>query len=109
VISEIEQKRSEVISLCERYDVIHLGLFGSAARGDFSPQTSDFDFLVLFDRRGEPGYASRYLGLADSLEALFGRKVDLVTEYSANTPAFRAAIDRDLVMIYERPGSSAAA
>ncbi|MCC6705083.1 MAG: nucleotidyltransferase domain-containing protein [Thermomicrobiales bacterium] len=109
MISEIETKRTEIIELCERYGVLRLGLFGSAARDDFKSNSSDLDFLVLFDRRDEPGYVYRYLGLAEALEALFGRDVDLVTEYSAQSPWFRTAIERDLVSIYERPGKATAA
>lgn len=107
--AEIEAKKDEIRALCERYEVLRLGVFGSAVRDDFSDESSDVDVLVLFDRRGEAGYLYRYLGLAEGLEALFNRKVDLVTEYSAQSPAFRAAIERDLVAIYERTDSSAAA
>ena len=74
MIAEVAEKRSEVIALCEQYEVIRLALFGSAARGDFDPAKSDLDFLVLFDRRDNPDYVDRFLDLADALEALFKSK-----------------------------------
>jgi len=109
MLNDVELKRPELAQICERYEVIRLGLFGSAARGEDDPQKSDLDFLVFFDRRAEPDYLDRYLGLTESLEKLFGRSVDLVTEYSAHSPAFRAAIERDLVPLYERTGDATAA
>ena len=109
MLAEIRSKQTEIRELCERYDVLRLRLFGSAARDDFKPESSDLDFLVLFDHRDVPGYADRYLGMAESLEALFNREVDLVTEYSASSPWFRSAIEKDLVTIYERTGKATAA
>ncbi len=49
MITEVEEKRKDIQDLCERYGVIRLAIFGSAARGEFDPATSDLDFLVLFD------------------------------------------------------------
>jgi predicted nucleotidyltransferase len=109
MIAEVEEKRKDIQDLCERYGVIRLAIFGSAARGEFDPATSDLDFLVLFDRRDQPDYVERYLDMADALEALFARKVDLVTELSARSPYFRAAIEKDLESIYVRPDYETAA
>ena len=109
MIAEVAEKQQEIAALCVRYDVIRLAIFGSAARGEFDPASSDLDFLVLFDRRDQPDYVERYLDMADALEALFGRKVDLVTELSARSPEFRASIDPDLEPIYARPNYETAA
>jgi predicted nucleotidyltransferase len=109
MIAEVAAKQNEIIDLCKRYEVIRLGLFGSAARGDFDPETSDLDFLVLFDRRDNPDYVDRYFGPVDDLEALFERDVDLVTEFQVQSPWFREVIERDLEPIFERlPKVSAA-
>jgi hypothetical protein len=43
----------QIAELCRRFGVQRLDRFGSAARGDFNPETSDLDFLVLFDRTFE--------------------------------------------------------
>jgi uncharacterized protein len=109
MITEVEEKRKDIQDLCERYGVIRLAIFGSAARGEFDPATSDLDFLVLFDGRDQPDYVPRYLGLADSLEELFNRKVDLVTELAAQSPYFRQSIERDLETLYVRSDYKTAA
>ena len=109
MLTEIAEKRDELIALCETYGVVRLSLFGSAARDDFNPETSDLDFLALFDRRGEEALYLRYLHFAEALEALFGRKVDLVTEHRNTSPRFRAIIDNDLVQLYERVSTETAA
>ena len=109
MIAEITERQEQIASLCERYGVLRLALFGSAARGDFGRTTSDLDFVALFADRTNPNYVDRYLEFADALEALFGRSVDLVTERSIRSPSFRHAVDRDRETIYERPGGAAAA
>jgi predicted nucleotidyltransferase len=109
MIPELANKQRAIAQLCERFDVLRLGVFGSAARATDWTDSSDLDVLVLFDRRAEPDYLYRYLGLAEGLETLFGRSVDLVTEYSVQSPAFRAEIDRDLIPLYERSGKATAA
>ena len=109
MIAEIAKHQQKIMDLCKQYEVIRLGLFGSAARGDFDPETSDLDFLVLFDRREGMDYVHRYFDLSRDLESLFGRKVDLITEGSVKKERFRQAIEKDLVWIYERPGRATAA
>jgi predicted nucleotidyltransferase len=77
--ADIAEKREALASLCRRYGVKRLEVFGSAARGaDFDPAKSDFDFLVEFDERGDLTPRERFLGLAEALEKLMGRPVDLV-------------------------------
>lgn len=67
--------RNAMPELMDRYGILHLDLFGSYARGEQMPD-SDVDLLVTFE--GDPTFAS-YMGLKEHLEALLGRKVDLVT------------------------------
>jgi uncharacterized protein len=109
MIAEVAEKQREISALCKRFDVIRLSVFGSATRVDFDSQTSDVDFLVLFDRRDEADYLDRFFGLLWALEALLGRPVDLVTEYSLKKPRLRSAIEKDLEPIYVRPGFASAA
>ena len=76
---EIEERRDAVAALCRRYGVTRLELFGSAARGvDFDPQRSDFDFLVDFDLRTSLSPLEQFIGFAEALEHLLGRRVDVV-------------------------------
>lgn len=76
----IEAKREQLAALCRQFGVARLEVFGSAARGvDFDPVRSDADFLVTFDRgQSVADELHRLLDLADALEALLGRPVDLV-------------------------------
>jgi hypothetical protein len=61
--------------------VSRIGLFGSAVRGEATPE-SDLDFLVEF-RPGEKT-CDHFFELAEFLEGLFGRKVDLLTVESVS-------------------------
>ena len=96
---ELEARRGEVAALCRSFGVEQLDLFGSAARGE-ARATSDLDFLVRFRAPHERGYAERYLGLAEALEGLFGRPVDLVTDRSVRNPILRHAITADRQTVY---------
>ncbi|HKC23274.1 MAG TPA: nucleotidyltransferase family protein [Thermoanaerobaculia bacterium] len=102
-MSVVEEKLTEVAELCRRFGVERLAVFGSAARGPFDHAKSDIDFVVsLANREPTPTYADRYLGLADALEDLFGRPVDLVTEESIRNPHFRREVEASRRPVYGR-------
>jgi len=88
----IEAKRPEIIALCRHYGVSKLDLFGSATGPNWDPERSDFDFIVEFESYG-PGIARRFVSFGDDLEALLGRKVDLVSN-RAMRPRFRRSADQ---------------
>lgn len=92
--------RPELESICLQHEVRRLELFGSAASGTFDAARSDLDFLVAFQPRGTMSPADRYLGLLAELEALFGRKVDLVDVSSHRNPYFMADALKRRVMLY---------
>jgi hypothetical protein len=64
-----------------RFGVRRLSVFGSFARGEPNEE-SDVDLLVEFEP--DKKTFDNLLGLADFLEELFGRKVDIVTPESLN-------------------------
>lgn len=97
---EIAARRNDIEQICRRYGVRRLELFGSAATGAFRPGTSDFDFLVDLGDAQPVAYADAYFGLRESLEALLGGKVDLVTAPSVSNPYFRESIDRTKQVLY---------
>lgn len=69
-------RHQDLTPFCRKYQVQELALFGSALRGDDGPE-SDVDILVSF----RPGAHVTFLTLARmqrELEAMVGRKVDLV-------------------------------
>jgi hypothetical protein len=98
----------EIADLCRKYHVQRLEVFGSAVRDDFNPASSDVDLIAAFSSTRKPGYADRYMNFVESLETLFGRKVDLLTPSSIRNPRLAAAIKRDAVTIYESEKSQAA-
>ncbi len=104
----IEERLEAIKALCRAYGVARLEVFGSAARSDFRDGVSDLDFVVAFADRSA-GYADRYLGLAEGLERLFGRPVDLVTERAIRDPDFRRAVDAVRQVVYDGSGREAAA
>jgi len=62
---------------------------------------SDFDFLVTFKDDRVKGVARLYLGLAEGLEQLLERPVDLLTPESIRNPYFRQTIDATRRLVYE--------
>jgi predicted nucleotidyltransferase len=104
----VEKHLTELFDLCRRYGVNRLYLFGSAISGRLAP-SSDLDFLVdMANRQPNADYAQRYLALAEDLERLFGRRVDLVTEQAVRNPYLRREIQATRELIYEQPREKAA-
>ncbi len=97
----IEQHRADITRLCRRHAVRRLAVFGSAARStDFDPARSDADFLVEFDPRTDLRPLEQYFGLADALQDLLGRPVDLVEAGAVRNPFLQAEIERACEDIY---------
>jgi len=87
-----------IAGLCRRYHVRRLGLFGSAARRELTPE-SDIDLLVEFEQGHAPAL-SGLMALQQELTRLFGRKADVVTSSILRNPFRRRAIMRELEEIY---------
>jgi predicted nucleotidyltransferase len=94
------EHHAEVESLCRRYRVRRLELFGSAATGRFQPGKSDLDFLVEFEPLPAGTYADTYFGLMEAFEELFGRPVDLVVAAAIRNPYFRQSVERTRQLLY---------
>ncbi|MFN8474790.1 MAG: nucleotidyltransferase family protein [Anaerolineae bacterium] len=86
--------REHMPELLERYDVESLGVFGSFARQEQSPE-SDLDLLVTF--RETPGLL-RYIALENYLSDLLGVKVDLVMK-DALKPHVGKRILEEVIML----------
>lgn len=95
----LEDQLPEICRECARLGVRRLALFGSAARGDFSP-TSDVDVLVEFSPHPTRTPFEQYFELKERLEEIVGRPVDLVTRDSMRNPVFRLAVERDHVLVH---------
>lgn len=74
----IETHREQIESLCLRYGVRRLDVFGSAIRDDFDVAKSDVDMVVDFNRPASGGSLEQYFGLKEDMEHLLGRPVDLI-------------------------------
>ena len=96
----VENHRQPLESLCQRYAVRQLRLFGSAATGLFDLEHSDLDFLVEFDRPEGMDKFEQFFGLQQDLVKLFGRKVDLVDWNAAKNPFFRAEAESEARTVY---------
>jgi predicted nucleotidyltransferase len=96
----LQSHRHEVAAACERFAVERLEAFGSVVRPDFDAQRSDVDLIVRFRAPDAPGIADRYYDLAEALERILGRRVDLVTERSLRNPLFLEKIAADRVTLY---------
>jgi predicted nucleotidyltransferase len=101
--SEIANRRTALAQLCRKYGVSRLEVFGSAARSnDFDPSRSDIDLLVSYSPAAKRDLKS-FLGFADELERLFGRRVDLLERGAIEkSPNYirRRAILRDVETVY---------
>jgi hypothetical protein len=87
----------QLADLCRRYGILELSLFGSAVRGEMRPG-SDIDVMVEFDPSARIGLI-RFESLSKELEALIGRKVDLVTKRGLK-PWIRPQVLKEARVIY---------
>lgn len=103
----VSKSLAEIRAICRQFGVARLGLFGSASRGDFDPNTSDIDVVDFLD--DGPGVSDRYVGLIDALEEPLGRPVQAGFARTLKNPYIIAAIKDDRVTLYETDDRSAAA
>lgn len=87
----LERLRTAVPEMRERFGVMRIGVFGSAARGEAGPE-SDVDVLVEFE---DPAF-DRYMDLKFYIEDLFGRPCDLVLEESLKE-SLRGSVRREVL------------
>ncbi len=85
--------------LAQRSHIRRLSLFGSAARGELTPE-SDIDLLVEFESDQTITLGDMAI-LAEQFSSVFGgRKVDLATKSILKNPYRRRTIERDLRLLY---------
>ena len=94
VLSEL---KCHIADIRDTYKVRRIGVFGSVSRQEDSPE-SDIDILIDFIPGNEKFRA--FLGLADVLEDILHRPVDLITVNSLS-PYMRPVIERDVIWINE--------
>ncbi|MCX6273552.1 MAG: nucleotidyltransferase domain-containing protein [Bacteroidetes bacterium] len=88
-------------SLCERYAVDELYVFGSVLSDSFR-KDSDLDFLVSFSDINPENYFDNYMDFRESLTKLFNRKIDLLEIQTLRNPILKQSIDRSKRKLYGR-------
>jgi predicted nucleotidyltransferase len=78
VVKNIEISTDKITDFCQRWKITEFAFFGSVLRDDFRPD-SDVDILVAFDPDAHRTLFDM-VDMQDELEAMFGRKVDLVSK-----------------------------
>ncbi|MEZ0325608.1 MAG: nucleotidyltransferase family protein [Fimbriimonas sp.] len=100
MIPLLSERRLDIGSLCERYSVAEMDVFGSAARGDFEASRSDVDLAVRFKPLSPREYRDCYFSLLFSLEDLLKRSVELVDLDAQSNPVFKESIESEKQVLY---------
>jgi len=96
----IKENINEIIRICAHRKVRRLAVFGSATGKRFNPERSDLDLIVEFKKMKPSEHAEQYFGLAEDLERLLDRPVDLVEPGPIRNPYFRKSVEETQVEIY---------
>jgi predicted nucleotidyltransferase len=91
---------SDIQEVCKRRHVRNLYVFGSALTNRFTDK-SDIDFLVDFGAIPLEDYADNYFDLCADLEAVLGRRVDVVTMRSIKNPYFESEVLKTRQLVFE--------
>ena len=77
-MDDLRAHRAAILEIAGRHGAVNLAVFGSVARGD-AIATSDYDVIVDMVGTYDPwGYFGHLNDLRTELEALLGRRVDVV-------------------------------
>lgn len=99
MLTLIENHKTELQRLCEKYDIKTMYVFGSATTDTFN-KNSDIDILISFKEIPFDKYTDNYFELHEELEKLFERKVDLLTEKSLSNPYFIQSVEKTKQLLY---------
>ena len=97
--SILKNQLDTIRSLCKRYRVKTLYVFGSVLTPNFDTY-SDIDLLVDFLDQDALQYASNYFQFKFELEKLFNRKIDLLEERALKNPYFIENINQKKQLLY---------
>ena len=97
----ITSKINALRSICKRYKVSSLYVFGSAVNGEFDDESSDIDMLVEIEEEDPIERGELLMSFEKKLEQLFKRKVDLLTKASLHNPVLIDNINKTKVPVYD--------
>jgi predicted nucleotidyltransferase len=102
MVSVLAERQTELASLCARFGVQRLEVFGSAATDtDFDPAASDLDFIVEFRADQNLGpWMRHFFAFRDALSELFGYPVDVVMSSAMKNPFFVREANRTRRILY---------
>lgn len=89
--------KNKIKQVCDRQDIVYLGLFGSQSRGE-AEINSDVDMLIDF------GEIKSYFQLArvqEELENIFKKRVDIVLKTNIKD-SLKKYILKDIETLYEK-------
>lgn len=98
-MKEILKHLNQIRSLCSKYKVRTLFVFGSAATDRLGPE-SDIDLIIDFDEKDPMAYADNYFNFKFELEQLMQRPIDLLEQKALRNPYLKEQIDKTKVLIY---------
>jgi len=90
ILNILKQRKAGLLT---RYPISELAVFGSYARNDFN-ENSDIDILVDFNAP----IGIKYIALANELEDLFQKKIDLVSRKGIK-PKYLSVIEKNLIHV----------
>ena len=96
----VESQLETIAQACRKNHVVRLELFGSAASALFDPNISDIDFIVTLEDLEPASYADAYFGIAEDLEELFKRPVDIIVESTMKNPYFVQEVQKTRTLVY---------
>lgn len=94
ILGIVNENSRAIQQIAHRHGVQRIRIFGSAVRGDDTPE-SDIDFLVDVGTEPSPWFPA---GLIRDLQQLLGRRVDVVTERGLS-PLLRAQVISEAVTL----------
>jgi predicted nucleotidyltransferase len=89
---------NDVVSLCKRYYITEMSIFGSSIRNDFT-QDSDIDILVSFEQNSEITLFE-IIELEKEFSRITNREVDIVEKESLKNPIRKNKILSTMEIIY---------
>jgi uncharacterized protein len=91
-LQNIDLPMPEIERFCQKWNLTEFALFGSVLCADFRSDSSDIDVMVKFHPEVHVafqgfGYLKALEQMEEELEALLGKKIDLITRSSIEQSA----------------------